>query len=53
MNLRADAQVNPIKEGDPVEIGSNERYVAMCRKHFTEATACFNGEAADAADNGE
>lgn len=39
MNLRTDAEGRPIKEGDQVEIGGNERYVAMCRKHFTEATA--------------
>ena len=27
-----------LENGDPfVEIGGNERYVAMCRKHFREA----------------
>ncbi len=39
MNLRTDAEGKPIKEGEQVEIGGNERYVAMCRKHFTEATS--------------
>lgn len=37
MNLRTDANGKPIKEGEQVEIGGNERYVAMCRKHFVEA----------------
>ncbi len=39
MNLRTDENGNPIKEGEQVEIGGNERYIAMCRKHFVEATA--------------
>ncbi|HBR94123.1 MAG TPA: thymidine kinase, partial [Opitutae bacterium] len=39
MNLRTDAAGKPIKEGEQVEIGGNERYVAMCRKHFVEAMA--------------
>jgi len=37
MNLRTDEKGNAIKEGSQVEIGGNERYVAMCRKHFREA----------------
>ena len=37
MNLRTDAEGNPIKEGKQVEIGGNESYVAMCRKCFVEA----------------
>ena len=37
MNLRTDAKGKPIKEGEQVEIGGNERYVAMCRKCFVEA----------------
>lgn len=39
MNLRTDKDGNPIKEGEQVEIGGNERYIAMCRKHFIEATS--------------
>jgi thymidine kinase len=39
MNLRTDAEGKPIKEGAQVDIGGNERYVAMCRRHFTEAMA--------------
>jgi thymidine kinase len=39
MNLRTNANGKAIKEGAQVEIGGNERYVAMCRKHFREAMA--------------
>ena len=37
MNLRTDAGGKPIFEGDQIEIGGNERYIALCRKHFSEA----------------
>ena len=37
MNLRTDEKGKAIKEGSQVEIGGNERYVSMCRKHFREA----------------
>jgi len=34
MNQRVDDQGRVLKVGNQVEIGGNERYVAMCRKHF-------------------
>ncbi|MGB0744979.1 MAG: thymidine kinase [Opitutales bacterium] len=37
MNLRTDAEGKAIRVGAQVEIGGNERYVAMCRRHFSEA----------------
>ncbi|TLY48565.1 MAG: thymidine kinase [Gammaproteobacteria bacterium] len=39
MNIRFDAENHKITEGKQIEIGGNERYVAVCRKHFelTEA----------------
>jgi len=37
MNLRQGPDGRPVHEGLQVEIGGNERYVAMCRKHFLEA----------------
>ena len=37
MNLRLGADGQAIKEGDQVEVGGNERYIAMCRRHFREA----------------
>jgi thymidine kinase len=36
MNLRVDAQGNAVKEGAQTEVGGNDRYVALCRKHFLE-----------------
>lgn len=36
MNIRVDENGNPIKEGEQVEIGGNDRYVAVCRRHFKE-----------------
>ncbi len=37
MNLRVDAEGKAVKQGAQTEIGGNDRYVALCRKHFTEA----------------
>ena len=37
MNLRVDAGGHAVREGAQVEIGGNDRYVAMCRRHFKEA----------------
>lgn len=37
MVLRLDAEGNAVTKGSQVEIGGNDRYVSMCRKHFKEA----------------
>ncbi|WP_336981269.1 thymidine kinase [Altererythrobacter fulvus] len=37
MNLRVDESGTAVRDGAQTEIGGNERYVALCRKHFTEA----------------
>ena len=39
MNLRVDESGAAIKQGAQTEIGGNDRYVALCRKHFSEALA--------------
>lgn len=39
MNLRVDDAGRPIAQGQQTEIGGNDRYVALCRRHFTEALA--------------
>ncbi len=39
MNLRVDAAGRPVNEGEQTEIGGNDRYVALCRKHFSAALA--------------
>ena len=37
MNLRVDSAGKPVAEGEQTEIGGNDRYLALCRKHFSEA----------------
>lgn len=37
MNLRVDETGTAISEGRQTEIGGNDRYLALCRKHFCEA----------------
>ena len=37
MNLRVDETGRAVIDGAQTEIGGNDRYVAMCRKHFMEA----------------
>ena len=37
MNLRVDESGAAVKQGAQTEIGGNDRYVALGRKHFTEA----------------
>lgn len=36
MVVRVDAKGYALKEGSQVEIGGNDRYVSLCRKHFKE-----------------
>ena len=36
MNLRTNAAGMPVKEGDQVEIGGNDRYISLCRQHWRE-----------------
>ena len=37
MNLRVDDEGRAIDEGQQTDIGGNERYVALCRRHFVAA----------------
>lgn len=39
MNLRVDADGRPVTAGRQTEIGGNDRYVALCRRHFSAALA--------------
>jgi thymidine kinase len=39
MVLRTDEKGNVLREGAQVEIGGNERYISVCRKHFKEGMA--------------
>ena len=36
MNLRVDAEGRAVAAGEQTEMGGNDRYVALCRKHFFE-----------------
>ncbi len=37
MNMRIDESGKAVREGAQTEIGGNDRYVAMCRRHFVAA----------------
>jgi len=39
MNLRVDGEGAAVREGAQTEIGGNDRYLALCRRHFREALA--------------
>src|SRR5690242_10570184 len=36
MNLRVDEGGHAVASGDQTEIGGNDRYIALCRRHFFE-----------------
>jgi thymidine kinase len=36
MNLRIDARGHAVTQGAQTEIGGNDRYVALCRRHYME-----------------
>ncbi|HTK57838.1 MAG TPA: thymidine kinase [Sphingomicrobium sp.] len=36
MNLRVDADGHAVVAGEQTEIGGNDRYIALCRRHFFE-----------------
>lgn len=42
MNLRIDEQGNAVKIGASIEIGGNDRYIALCRRHFMEKLAAVS-----------
>ena len=44
MNLRVDADGRAVKEGASIEIGGNDRYISLCRRHFMDRIAEVDGE---------
>ena len=38
MVIRVDAEGRALTEGDQIEVGGNDRYISLCRRHFREAT---------------
>jgi thymidine kinase len=47
MNLRVDGTGRAVLDGAQTEVGGNDRYVALCRKHFMAARRAA-GEVSDA-----
>lgn len=41
MNIRIDEQGRPVRQGEQVEIGGNDRYISTCRRHFNDDTLRF------------
>ncbi len=39
MVLRIDSHGRPVRDGEQIQIGGNERYVTVCRKHFKQGLA--------------
>ena len=37
MVVRMDAEGRPVREGEQVQIGGNETYLSLCRRHWREA----------------
>lgn len=36
MNMRVDGHGDAVTEGEQIEVGGNERYITLCRKHWRE-----------------
>ena len=36
MNMRVDATGGAVTEGEQVEVGGNDRYITLCRRHWRE-----------------
>jgi len=45
MNLRVDADGKAVTEGAQIEVGGNERYIALCRRHYSEQMGLTHGSA--------
>jgi thymidine kinase len=39
MNMRVDADGRAVRTGAQTEVGGNERYIALCRRHFMQRLA--------------
>jgi thymidine kinase len=44
MNLRVDEDGRPVSQGKSIEIGGNDRYISLCRRHFMDRIAEVEGE---------
>ena len=44
MNLRVDSEGRAVAKGASIEIGGNDRYISLCRRHFMARLADADGE---------
>ena len=44
MNLRVDEGGRAVASGAQTEIGGNDRYISLCRRHFMDRIAEVGGE---------
>jgi thymidine kinase len=44
MNLRVDEEGRAVAQGASIEIGGNDRYISLCRRHFMARLAEAEGE---------
>ena len=44
MNLRVDEDGRAVSQGASIEIGGNDRYISLCRRHFMDKLAEGSGE---------
>lgn len=47
MNARIDENGCVLREGEQVEIGGNDRYIALCRKHYMSGESSLSEQAFD------
>lgn len=47
MNARIDDTGRLVREGEQIEIGGNDRYIALCRKHFMSGESSLSKQAPD------
>ena len=40
MNMRIDENGDPVRVGNQIEIGGNDRYLSVCRRHFPPLNKC-------------
>ncbi|KAB2831850.1 MAG: thymidine kinase, partial [Caedimonadaceae bacterium] len=45
MNARIDENGCVLREGEQVEIGGNDRYIALCRKHYMSGESSLSEQA--------
>nr|NGX51008.1 Thymidine kinase [Chlamydiota bacterium] len=47
MNMRIDEEGKPVRAGEQVHVGGNEKYLSVCMKHFNEMVGSIEDSAFD------